>query len=254
MRPSRFVALLLICLAVAGCVRRGPKYYMPAQPGPAYVQPIGVGQPAPVYAQQQVYAQQPAPVYAQPQPAVPTYAPQPAYDQTGSVGPSPSYAPSFVASASYQPVYALDSGDRLRIQVFGQEGLTNSYTVDAAGNVNLSLIGAIPARGYTTQDLSVAIADRLRTGYIREPHVTVEVEAYRPFFILGEVTAPGQYPYVANMTVETAVAIAGGHGPRAKKSGVQLTRVQNGQTMRSNVPMNFPLRPGDTVTVAERWF
>ena len=59
---------------------------------------------------------------------------------------------------------------------------------------------------------------RLRQGYIREPHVAVEIETYRPFFILGEVTFPGQYPYVANMTVETAVAIAGGFTPRAKRN------------------------------------
>ena len=259
MRLSRLVILLLVCLAVAGCMRRGPRYALPAQPGPMYAQPIPM-QPQyaqPQYAQQQVYAPQPAPVYAQPQPA-PVYAQpapvQPAYDPaaTGAVG-----GPGFAAPAgpaAFQPVYALDSGDRLRIQVFGQEGLTNSYTVDAAGNVSLSLIGAVPARGYTTRDLAVAIADRLRSGYIREPSVTVEVEAYRPFFILGEVTAPGQYPYVANMTVETAVAIAGGFGVRAKKSNVQITRTQNGQTQRSSVPMNFPMQPGDTITVAERWF
>ena len=255
MRLSRLAVLLLVCLAVAGCMRRGPKYLYPPQPGPMYAQPIPMAQP-------RVYAPpQPAPTYTQ---SVPTYAPppQPAYEPPPAAPPqaaNPPYVPSFAARAApppagYQPVYALDSGDRLRIQVFGQEGLTNSSTVDAAGNVNLSLIGAVPARGYTTQDLAVAIADRLRNGYIREPHVTAEIEAYRPFFILGEVTAPGQYPYVANMTVETAVAIAGGFGARAKKTAVQLTRVQNGQTMRSNVPMNFPLRPGDTLTIAERWF
>jgi protein involved in polysaccharide export with SLBB domain len=106
--------------------------------------------------------------------------------------------------------YTLDSGDRLRIVVFGQEGLTNSYAVDASGHIAMPLIGSVLARGATTDQLSRRIADKLRQGYIREPHVAVEIEAYRPFFILGEVTQPGQYPYVANMTVETAVAIAGG--------------------------------------------
>jgi polysaccharide export outer membrane protein len=236
MRPSRLVVLLLVCLAAAGCVRRGPKYYPPAEAaGPAYAQPIPMQSPV----------LQPAPVVAPP----PAYGPA----TTGAIG-GPNVVVASAAPAVYQPVYALDSGDRLRIQVFGQDGLSNSYTVDAAGNVNLSLIGAVPARGYTTRDLAGAITDRLRNGYIREPSVTVEVEAYRPFFILGEVTAPGQYPYVANMTIETAVAIAGGFGPRAKKSTVLITRTQNGQTQRSSVPMNFPLQPGDTITVAERWF
>lgn len=75
--------------------------------------------------------------------------------------------------------------------VFGQDGITNSYTVDAGGKVNLPLIGAVTARGLTNQQLAGAIATRLKQGYVREPHVSVEVETYRPFFILGEVTTPG---------------------------------------------------------------
>jgi polysaccharide export outer membrane protein len=138
--------------------------------------------------------------------------------------------------------------------VFGQDGISNSYTVDAGGNINLPLVGIVPARGYGTQQLSQMIAERLKQGYVREPHVSVEVEAYRPFFILGEVTNPGQYPYVANMTAETAVAIAGGFAPRAQKGKVELTRNAPGQQMHGDVPLGFPLRPGDTVVVKERWF
>jgi polysaccharide export outer membrane protein len=98
------------------------------------------------------------------------------------------------------------------------------------------------------------ISERLKQGYVREPHVSVEVEAYRPFFILGEVTTPGQYPYVANMTAETAIAIAGGFAPRADKRKVQLTRNVPGQQLKGEVPLNYPLRPGDTIVVKERWF
>jgi polysaccharide biosynthesis/export protein len=150
--------------------------------------------------------------------------------------------------------YTLDSGDRLRIVVFGQDGLSNSYFVDAAGNITMPLIGAVPARGSTTADLSRAIAARLRNGFIREPHVAIEVEAYRPFFILGEVTYPGQYPYVPNMTVETAVAIAGGFTPRAYRADAKITRNQGGETYRVAVPLIAMVRPGDTITVDERWF
>lgn len=162
-------------------------------------------------------------------------------------------APIAYAPSASEP-YILDSGDRLRVTVFGQDGLTNTYLVDAAGNVNMSLIGPVRASGLTTNELSRAIADRLRQGYIREPRVAVEVETYRPFFILGEVMAPGQYPYVANMTVETAVAIAGGYSPRAHKSDARLTRNINGEPMRSRVPSSFPVRPGDTISIPERWF
>ena len=112
----------------------------------------------------------------------------------------------------------------------------------------------MPARGLTNQQLAAAIAARLKQGFVREPHVTVEIETYRPFFILGEVTTPGQYPYVANMTAETAVAIAGGFAPRAYKKTVELTRKAGGQQTHSEVPLNYPLRPGDTIVVKERWF
>lgn len=192
----------------------------------------------------QAYAQQPVQ-----QPYVAQYAPPRAGGPY--VAAPQAYA---AAPASYAPDYTLDSGDRLRVVVFGQDGITNSYTVDAGGNVNLPLVGAVPARGATTQILSRTIAARLKQGFVRDPSVSVEVEAYRPFFILGEVTTPGQYPYVANMTAETAVAIAGGFAPRASKGKVQLTRNAPGQQINGEVPLNFPLRPGDTVVVKERWF
>ena len=167
-------------------------------------------------------------------------------------GASP-VASSHAYAAAEQP-YTLGAGDKLRVTVFGQDGISNTYIVDAGGNVSLPLIGSVPARGITTQQLSQRIAERLKQGYVREPHVTVEVESYRPFFILGEVTTPGQYPYVADMTVEKAIAIAGGFAPRAYKSTVELTRSAPGEQTKSDVPLNYPLRPGDTVLVKERWF
>ena len=163
-------------------------------------------------------------------------------------------SPYAYAAASYEQPYTLGPGDKLRVVVFGQDGISNTYIVDAGGNVSLPLIGSVAARGITTQQLSQRIAERLKQGYVREPHVTVEVESYRPFFILGEVTTPGQYPYVADMTVEKAIAIAGGFAPRAYKSTVELTRSAPGDQSKSEVPLTYPLRPGDTVMVKERWF
>jgi polysaccharide export outer membrane protein len=188
----------------------------------------------------------------------PTYAAAPARTPT----PVPSYTPgatyayagTAVTAPTTQSAYTLDSGDRLRVVVFGQDGLSNSYSVDASGHIAMPLIGSVTARGATTDQLASRIADKLRDGYVRDPHVAVEIEAYRPFFILGEVTAPGQYPYVANMTAETAIAIAGGFGPRAFRDTVILNRTYNGQTMRMTIPLSYPLRPGDTVNVQERWF
>jgi polysaccharide export outer membrane protein len=155
---------------------------------------------------------------------------------------------------AYDAAYKLDAGDRLRIVIYGQEGLTNTYAIDAGGSITLPLIGSVPARGRTPAGLAAEITARLRNGYIREPSVAVEIEAYRPFFILGEVAAPGQYPYVPNMSVESAVAIAGGFSPRARRDRVTLTHTDAGGAIRAVVPPGTPIAPGDTVLVGERWF
>ncbi len=195
------------------------------------------------------YAAPATPAYTAPAysaPAAPAYT-APAYAARAYAAPT-AYAP------SQQTAYTLDSGDRLRVVVFGQDGLTNSYVVDASGDIAMPLIGSVEARGLTTDQLSGRIADLLRQGYVRDPHVAVEVEAYRPFFILGEVTQPGQYPYVANMTVETAVAIAGGFTPRGYKNYVVVTRNYGGRPYRFKTPITAQVQPGDTIQVEERWF
>jgi polysaccharide biosynthesis/export protein len=150
--------------------------------------------------------------------------------------------------------YRLDAGDKLRVVVYGQEGLTNTYAIDAGGAITMPLIGAVPARGRTPAGLASEITGKLRNGYIRDPSVAVEIESYRPFFILGEVAAPGQYPYVPNMSVESAVAIAGGFSPRALRDRVTLTHADGSGSSRFVVPLGTTLGPGDTVLVGERWF
>jgi polysaccharide export outer membrane protein len=150
--------------------------------------------------------------------------------------------------------YTLDTGDKLRVVVFSQDGLSNSYVVDASGAITMPLIKAVQARGLTTAALARAVGDRLRQGFVREPHVAIEVEAYRPFFILGEVTAPGQYAYVPQMTVEKAVAVAGGFTPRAYRWDIEIERPVAGGVARQAVPPVERVRPGDTIVVKERWF
>jgi polysaccharide export outer membrane protein len=177
-----------------------------------------------------------------------------AYGQNHGTAPAPvaiAYAPEPVR---YDTAYHLDAGDRLRVVIYGQEGLTNTYAIDAGGSITMPLIGSVPARGRTPAGLAAAIAARLRNGFIREPSVAVEIEAYRPFFILGEVAAPGQYPYVPNMTVESAVAIAGGFSPRALRDRVTITHNDPAGSIRTVVPLGTALSPGDTVLVGERWF
>jgi len=281
MRVTRsFILLLAVAIAVAGCARQPVAYVAaPTAAAPSGVDNVVYGNAMPAPPAVQTYAAAPyaaAPAAAAPAAAAPSatasstrglYAMVPsargdaaAPSTTGSFAAPPpaidAYAagPYAYASTVSEGPYTLDSGDRLRIVVFGQEGLTNSYSVDASGHIAMPLIGPVLARGATTDQLSSRIAEKLREGYIREPHVAVEIEAYRPFFILGEVTAPGQYPFVANMSVETAVAIAGGFTPRAFRKTVMLNRNLNGRPVRISVPVTFPLRPGDTINVQERWF
>jgi polysaccharide export outer membrane protein len=178
--------------------------------------------------------------------------PRPIYAATPVAGTPAVVANAYAAAplAQHDAPYHLDAGDKLRVVVYGQEGLTNTYAIDAGGAITMPLIGAVAARSKTPAGLAADISARLRNGYIREPSVAVEVETYRPFFILGEVAAPGQYPYVPNMSVESAVAIAGGFSPRAKRDSVTLTH----NAGSGIVPLGTAISPGDTILVGERWF
>jgi polysaccharide biosynthesis/export protein len=172
----------------------------------------------------------------------------------GEAAVQPAAANANAYAAPAEGPYHLDAGDKLRIVVYGQEGLTNTYAVDAGGSITMPLIGSVRARGLTPAELAASITARLKKGYIREPYVAVEIEAYRPFFILGEVTAPGQYPYVPGMTVESAVAIAGGFTPRAERSTVKITRNYPAGPVTTEMPLASTLKPGDTALIGERWF
>ena len=162
-------------------------------------------------------------------------------------------APAAFHEATTKP-YVLDAGDRIRVTVFEQDTLTNTYSVDQSGYVAFPLVGAIAARGYTAQQVERQIAQKLRNGYLRDPDVSVEVDRYRPIFVMGEVGAAGQYSYVPGMTVHKAVAVAGGFTPRANQTNVDVTRSINGEVLTGRVTTSDPLLPGDTVYVRERLF
>lgn len=167
---------------------------------------------------------------------------------------APRIGPSEYALAQPAGPYRLASGDRLRIIVFGQDNLSNIYAVDPAGRIAMPLIDAVEAQGRTTQQLERAIEAKLRAGFLREPKVSVEVDTYRPFFVLGEVTNSGQFPYVPGMTVQTAVAIAGGFTPRGQRSYAEVTRQIEDQLVTASVPITYAVQPGDTIVIKERWF
>jgi polysaccharide export outer membrane protein len=151
-----------------------------------------------------------------------------------------------ISPAEREGPYRLDTGDRLRIFVYGQPNLSRLYVVDQAGKIAVPLIGNVRARGKTT--------NQLQAEYVKDPQVTVDIVQNRPFFILGEVKAGGQFPYVSGMTVETAVAIAGGYTERASEKTFRITRRANGFVEQIMAPSDLALMPGDTVYVFERFF
>lgn len=159
-----------------------------------------------------------------------------------------------VSPAAAEGPYLLDTGDRLRVFVYGQPNLSRAYTVDQEGRITVPLIGNVEARGRTTGQVQASIKHRLGIEYVRDPQVTVDIIQNRPFFIYGEVKTGGQFPFVSGMTVETAIAIAGGYTERASTRSYRVTRRVNGFVDEIVAPSDFPLLPGDTVYVKERFF
>jgi polysaccharide export outer membrane protein len=149
--------------------------------------------------------------------------------------------------------YRLGTGDKIRLIVFGEQDLGGEYVVDSSGYVRLPLIGQVQAAQMSLRQFESAVEARLKDGYLKDPKVSVEVTNYRPFYIIGEVNSPGQYPYVNGMTVLNAVALAGGFTYRAKTSRVYIRRnSKDGDEI--DAEQSAAVQPGDIIRVAERFF
>lgn len=149
--------------------------------------------------------------------------------------------------------YRLDSGDQLRITVFGQEDLSGEFEVGSDGRISMPLIGDVPAARLTLQELETAIIAKLKPDYLRNPQLSVEVANYRPFYIIGEVKNPGSYAYVGGMRVVNAVAMAGGFTYRAREAELLITRAIGGGEKEA-AGQNTRVLPGDVIEVPERFF
>ena len=151
--------------------------------------------------------------------------------------------------------YRLGGGDQVRLITFGEDQLTGDFRVDDQGAIALPLVGAVPAAGLTTAQLGARVAAELKShNLLQNPSVSVEVAAYRPIFVLGEVAKPGQYPYQPGMTMLTTVAVAGGFTYRAFREYAQVVRTTDAQAVEGRVtPLSF-VAPGDVVMVYERHF
>jgi len=169
---------------------------------------------------------------------------------------SPSYKTSAYTEVEGEtlPPYKLDSGDRIRVFVYGQPNLTRVYNVDGQGRISIPLIGSVLARGRTTRVLEGIIKRSLQREFVKDAKVSIEIAVYRPIYVHGEVRSPGQFPYVYGMTVEAAIATAGGFSPRASKRKIHAARKINGLRDNLSVGLSSYVRPGDIISVDERFF
>jgi polysaccharide export outer membrane protein len=155
------------------------------------------------------------------------------------------------SGASGDPAsYRLGPGDKLRLNVFGAEDLSGEFAVNDAGVVDMPLIGGVKAAGLSPDQFAKAVETKLRDGYMRDPKVAVSISTYRPIYIFGEVTKPGEYPYAAGMTLLNAVALGGGYSYRAQQDFAVVTR--QGSDYRAGPTSR--LLPDDIVRVPERYF
>lgn len=150
--------------------------------------------------------------------------------------------------------YTLGAGDKVHITVYGEDKLSGDYNVTSTGEISFPLIGNLKVIGTPIAQVQETIRARLADGYIRDPRVTVEINTYRPFYILGEVNKPGQYPYSAGLTVQQAAAAAGGFTYRAQTRRVFLKHATDVAEHAVDVRGSIGVEPGDTIRVGERHF
>lgn len=148
----------------------------------------------------------------------------------------------------------LQAGEKIRVTVFGENSLSGEYLIDPSGFVSLPLAGTVKASGLTQNELARELEASLRSGYLRDPKVTVSILEFRPFYILGEVEKPGSYPYSSGLNVMSAIATAGGTTYRASQSTVLIQRAGEGEMRAYDASMPIPILPGDIIQVPRRYF
>jgi polysaccharide export outer membrane protein len=156
--------------------------------------------------------------------------------------------------AAPDSAYTLGPGDKIRVNVFGQQDLNGDYAVDGAGFVQLPLVGEVKAAGLTVNDFQKEVTIAFSNGFLVNPNIEVYVIDYRPYYIMGEVNKPGPYAYVSGMNIITAVALAGGYTTRADKSDVYVRRNGSGKEVELPADETIKVNPGDIIRVTERFF
>jgi polysaccharide export outer membrane protein len=152
-------------------------------------------------------------------------------------------------------VYRLKPGDKLKIAVFNEPDLTGEFQVGDSGKIAFPLVGEVQAAGLSVNDFRSSLASQLQQGFVRNPRVTIDFINYRPINVIGEVRNAGQYAYRPGLTIQDAIAMAGGYTYRANTHTVYLRR--SDQSSDITVPVGhskLTILPGDNIRVPERYF
>lgn len=171
---------------------------------------------------------------------------------TGCTSATPELRPDTLGEVA---TYRLAAGDRVRITVYNEAALSSEYAVTGDGNISFPLVGNIPVANKSIEQARALITSRLAGGYVNNPLVTIEVTNYRPYYILGEIGHPGQFPFSVGLTLGQAVAVAGGYSYRANQRVVFVKRADDTVERKIDISKNTVyVRPGDTIRVGERYF
>jgi polysaccharide export outer membrane protein len=162
--------------------------------------------------------------------------------------------PAAQAAAQTDQSYRLGAGDKLRITVFGEEALTGEFSVGDRGTVSFPLVGEVPAAKRSVAEFKSSLTAALKNGYLLDPRVAVEVLTYRPYYVLGEVGKPGEYPYTSGLTVLNAVAAASGFTYRANTKRVYIKHAGVAEEEKLPLTASQMVAPGDTIRIGERYF
>jgi protein involved in polysaccharide export with SLBB domain len=174
--------------------------------------------------------------------------------ETAATTPAAMVSHAGAADAVPQLGYRLDVADKVRLIVYNEPTLSGEFTVNSDGVLSVPLIGDVKVRGLTTAESITAITEKFADGYLRDPKVSIDVLTYRPFYILGEVTKPGEYPYSNGLTVMNAVATASGFTYRANKGNIFIKHAGEAKENKYKMTPDLVVKPGDTVRVGERYF
>jgi polysaccharide biosynthesis/export protein len=170
-------------------------------------------------------------------------------------GSAPGLLEGSTAALSGNTAHYLAPGDKLKVSVFNEADLTGEFAIDENGNIAFPLLGEVKAAGMGVDEFKTSLTERLQAGFVRNPRVNVDVLNYRPINIIGEVKNAGQYPYRPGMTAQDVAAIAGGYSYRANEGKLYITRGANKEQITVDLDKErFPIFPGDSIKVPERFF